>query len=272
MLDILLLAVVQGLTEFLPVSSSGHLVLLQHLLGSREGDLFLDVILHVGTLGSVVLVYRREVGRLLRCDRPALTYVLALAVGTLPAVAVGLLFKDAIESAFASPAFAAVGLLVTGGFLLSTRAARAGEDLPEPWSPRAVPLKKALLIGCAQALAICPGISRSGATITTSLWMGLGRAEAARFSFLLSVPAIGGALVLHLLSGDLDTRTGPLGLALGALVAMAVGLLAIRWTALAVVRQHFWKFAFYVIAVGLATLVVLWLAPESAVTPTGPAG
>ncbi len=259
MLDILILAVVQGLTEFLPVSSSGHLVLIQHLLGSREGDLFLDVVLHVGTLGSVLIVYRREVGRLLRCDRPALGYILALAVGTIPAVIVGLLLKDAIESVFMTPAFAAVGLLVTGAFLYSTRAARAGEDLPEPWQPRPVPLKKSFLIGCAQALAICPGISRSGATITTSLWLGLGRAEAARFSFLLSVPAIAGALVLHLLDGDLHTRTSPVGLAMGALVAMGVGLLAIRWTALAVVRQHFWKFAFYVVAAGLVTLGVLFL-------------
>jgi undecaprenyl-diphosphatase len=257
MLDVLLLAVVQGLTEFLPVSSSGHLVLLQHLLGSREGDLFLDVVLHTGTLGSVLVAYRREILRLLRLDRPARAYILALAVGTLPAVAVGLLLKDTVEAAFGSPYYAAVGLLVTGGLLLSTRAARSREDLPEPWQPRPVGLGKALLVGCAQALAICPGISRSGATIATSLWLQLGRAEAARFSFLLSVPAIGGALVLHLLEGELSTRTSPLGLVLSALVALLVGLLAIRWTALAVVQRHFWKFAFYVIPLGLVVLGVL---------------
>lgn len=272
MLDILLLAVVQGLTEFLPVSSSGHLVLLQDLMGSREGDLFLDIVLHMGTLGSVLLVYRREVRRLLRCDPPALGYVLALAVGTLPAVAVGLTLKDVVEAVFEAPVFAAAGLLVTGGLLLSTRAARAGEDLAGRWEPRPVPLTKSLLVGCAQALAICPGISRSGATIATSLWLGLGRAEAARFSFLLSVPAIAGALVLHLLDGELATRTGPLGLALGALVAMAVGLLAIRWTALAVVQHHFWKFAFYVIPLGLIALGVYWLAPDPSLTPVAPAG
>jgi undecaprenyl-diphosphatase len=272
MLDVLLLAVVQGLTEFLPVSSSGHLVLLQHLLGSDDGDLFLDVVLHTGTLGSVLVVYRREVLRLLRLDRPALLYLAALAVGTLPAVVVGLLAKDAIEAAFASPVYAAVGLLITGGLLFSTRAARAGEDLPAPWQPRPVALGKALLIGCAQALAICPGISRSGATIASSLWLRLGRAEAARFSFLLSVPAIAGALLLHLLEGDLVTRTSPGGLALGAVVALLVGLLAIRWTALAVVQRHFWKFAFYVLALGLVVLVLLWLAPGAVVTPAGPAG
>ena len=269
MLDLLILAVVQGLTEFLPVSSSGHLVLLQHAFGSEEGDLFLDIVLHFGTLGSVLVVYRREVLRLLKFDGVARRYVLALAVGTLPAVVVGLLLKDVIEAAFHAPVFAAAGLLVTGGVLLSTRLAQAGADLPEPWAPQAIPLKKSLLVGCAQALAICPGISRSGSTIAASLWLGLGRAEAARFSFLLSVPAIGGALVLALLDGDLSTRTGPVGLVLSALVAFAVGLVAIRWTRLAVIQQHFWKFAFYVIALGLVALVVLVLGPETGVTPAG---
>ncbi len=258
MLDILLLAVVQGLTEFLPVSSSGHLVLLQSLLGHHDGDLFLDIVLHTGTLGSVLVVYRREVLRLLRLDGPARGYVLALAVGTVPAVLVGLLLKDTVEAAFASPVFAAAGLLVTGVVLLSTRAASSPTDPSDTWQPRPVALKKALLIGCAQAVAICPGISRSGSTIGASLWLGLPRAEAARFSFLLSVPAIAGALVLHLLDGDLATRSGPVSLALGALVALAVGLLAIRWTALAVVQQHFWKFSFYVIPLGLVVLAVLY--------------
>ena len=132
MLDLLILAVVQGLTEFLPVSSSGHLVLLQHVFGSHEGDLFLDIVLHCGTLGSVLVVYRREVLRLLKFDGAARRYVLALAVGTLPAVAAGLLLKDIIEAAFHAPLFAAVGLLITGGVLLSTRLAQAGADLPEP--------------------------------------------------------------------------------------------------------------------------------------------
>jgi len=257
MLDILLLAVVQGLTEFLPVSSSGHLVLLQSLLGHHEGDLFLNVVLHAGTLGSVLVVYRREVLRLLRLDAPARGYVIALVVGTLPAVAVGLLLKDVVEAAFTSPIFAAVGLLVTGLVLLTTRAAHAKADAEGPWTPQAVPPLKALLIGCAQAVAICPGISRSGSTIGASLWLGLPRAEAARFSFLLSVPAIAGALVLQIIDGDFSTRSGAVGLGLAAVAAFAVGLLAIRLTALAVVRAHFWKFSFYVIPLGLVTLAIL---------------
>lgn len=266
MLDIILLAVVQGLTEFLPVSSSGHLVLLQHLLGSSEGDLFLDVVLHCGTLGSVLVVYRQDVWRLLRLDAPARLYILALAVGTLPAVAVGLLLKDVVEAVFASPVYAGVGLLVTGAVLLTTRLAPGRGDAPDTWEPRPVPLGKALLVGCAQAVAICPGISRSGSTIAASLWLGLARAEAARFSFLLSVPAIAGALVLHLLDGDLTTRASGVGLALAAVVAFGVGLVAIRWTTMAVVQKHFWKFSVYVLVLG-AVVVALVLAGVVAVTP-----
>ncbi len=260
-LSMLILAVVQGLTEFLPVSSSGHLVLVQHLLDTREGDVFFDVVLHLGTLGSVLVVYRKEVLRLLRLDRPARGYVLGLVVGTLPAVAVGLLAKDAIESVFASPSFAAAGLLVTAAVLFSTRAARPAAAGASPtWEPRPVAPWRALVIGCAQAVAILPGVSRSGSTIAASLWSGLERAEAARFSFLLSVPAILGALVLHLADGagrELGTPAAVAALAAAAVVAFAVGLLAIRWTALAVVQAHFWKFSGYCLVVGVVALLVL---------------
>jgi undecaprenyl-diphosphatase len=257
MFEILLLAVVQGLTEFLPVSSSGHLVLLQQWFGGHEGDLFLDVVLHAGTLGSVLIVYHRELLRLLRLDRPARGYVLALAVGTVPAVIVGLTLKDVVEVAFHSPLYVGIGLLITGVVLLSTRQVRPAQDVAGPWEPRPIALRKAFLIGCAQAIAICPGISRSGSTIAASLWLKVARAEAARFSFLLSVPAIAGALVLHLVQDDLTTRTSALGLILGALVALVVGLVAIRLTALAVVKRHFWKFAFYVLPLGVIVLIVV---------------
>ncbi len=258
MLQILILAIVQGLTEFLPVSSSGHLVLLQHWFGTAEGDLFLDVMLHIGTLGSVLFVFRREVRRLLALDRAALRYLLALAVGTLPAVAVGLSLRDTVAALFASPAAAAIALLVTAMILFSTRFTRErGEALPDPWQPRAPHLGRALLIGAAQALAITPGISRSGATIAASLWAGLPRAEAARFSFLLSVPAIAGALVLELISGDLPARGGWAGSLLGAAVAFLVGLAAIGWTARAVVGRFFWKFCFYCLALGVAVQIIL---------------
>jgi undecaprenyl-diphosphatase len=254
----LVLAAVQGLTEFLPVSSSGHLVLLQHLFGAHSGDLLFDVVLHGGTLGSVVVVYWRDLMRLLRLDAAARGYVLALAVGTVPAVLVGGLLGELVGRLFQSPLVAGGGLVVTAAMLFSTRRVRtAPMGGGEPWSPRVVPWRRALLVGCAQALAICPGISRSGATIASGLWLGLPRDEAARFAFLLSVPAIAGALLLQFLSGDLTTRTGAIGLVLSALIAFAVGLLAVRWTALAVIQRHFWKFGFYCLGLGVIVLATV---------------
>ena len=257
-LGMLVLAAVQGLTEFLPVSSSGHLVLMQSFLATREGDVLFDVVLHLGTLGSVLVAYRADVIRLLRLDAAARRYILALVVGTLPAVAIGLAFKDTIERLFHDPVFAASGLFVTAIVLFSTRfsgnAPGPGGAADAP--PEAPPLRSALLIGCGQAFAILPGISRSGSTIATSLWLGLPRAEAARFSFLLSIPAICGALVLQLLDRPALPSDWP-NLALAALTAFAVGLVALRWTALAVVQAHFWKFSIYCVVVGAVALMVL---------------
>jgi undecaprenyl-diphosphatase len=256
-LNMLLLAVAQGLTEFLPVSSSGHLVLLQHFMGVREGDVFFDIILHVGTLGSILVVYRREILRLLKFDRAGTRYLVSLAVGTLPAVVVGLLFRTHIEVLYHSPLVAAGGLVVTAGILFSTRFSKSRQVLDDPWEPRPPALGRALLIGVAQGFAIIPGISRSGFTIATALWAGMPRAEAARFSFLLAIPAVGGALVLQLMNGQ-SVRPGETGvLLLACLTAFAVGLVAIRWTALSIVQAHFWKFSFYCLAVGVVVLVVL---------------
>lgn len=258
-IQIMVLAIGQGLTEFLPVSSSGHLVLLQKWLGAHEGDLLLDVVLHGGTLGSVLVAYRREIARLLRFDRAALRYLLAIAVGTVPAVLVGAFLRPQVAQLFSSPRSAAVGLLVTAAFLATTRLTDREPPPPadQPWQPRPVPLGKALLIGGAQALAVAPGISRSGATIAASLWLALPRAEAARFSFLLAVPVIAGAVVLELASGQEMAWSGAVRLAVAALVACGVGLLAIRWTALAVVQRHFWKFSFYCLGLGIFALFVL---------------
>ena len=116
---------------------------------------------------------------------------------------------------------------------------------------------RALLIGVAQGFAILPGISRSGFTIATALWAGVPRAEAARFSFLLSIPAVGGALVLQLMDGQTSNPDETLRLLLAGLTAFAIGLLAIRWTALAVVQAHFWKFSFYCLFVGVVVLLIL---------------
>ena len=257
-LHMIVLAVVQGFTEFLPVSSSGHLVLIQHWMGARQGDVFFDVVLHCGTLVSVMVVYRRELLRLIRFDGPAVKYMFSLAVGTVPAVVVGFSAKDFIIGLFHSPLAAGFGLLVTALALTSTRWSRRQDAVrPEVWIPVSVSPVRALVIGLAQALAILPGISRSGMTITASLWIGLGKAEAARFSFLLSIPVILGALVLQLVDGVTVVPDRMFGLFASAAVAFLVGLLALRWTALAVVQAHFWKFGIYCLVLGTATILLL---------------
>jgi undecaprenyl-diphosphatase len=255
-LELILLAVIQGLTEFLPVSSSGHLVLLQNMTGAFVGDVSFDIILHLGTLMAVLVVYRREVLRLLRFDAAAVQYIFAMFIGTLPAVAVGLLLKDWITGLFHSNYTTAAALIVTGLILLSTRRAPGISRVnAAEWQPSAPPVKSAFLIGCAQALAIMPGISRSGSTIAASLWLKLERAEAARFSFLLSVPAILGALVLNLLGGIEPSPAGTGWLVVGAFIAFLVGLVAIKLTALLVVQRHFWKFALYCLPLGVLVLI-----------------
>lgn len=206
----LLLGVLQGLTEFLPVSSSGHLVIAQHFLpGFGEANLLFDTIVHCGTLIAVVVYFRKIIITLLRDAALSLKslrinatetagesvrYCYFLAVATLPAGVVGGFAKDSIESLFSSPMAAASCLIVTGIILAISDVLRR----PEGTLTKKLTTSSALLIGVAQAFAITPGISRSGSTIAVALMLGLGSTEAATFSFLLSIPAIAGALVLQL--------------------------------------------------------------------------
>ncbi|MFW6206187.1 MAG: undecaprenyl-diphosphate phosphatase, partial [Gemmatimonadota bacterium] len=187
-IDAIVLGLVQGLTEFLPVSSSGHLVMAQTFLGVPAPGVFLEVVLHVATLLSVVVVYRRKlttlaVGGLVRRDPAELRYIWMLVLATLPVVVIGLLFRDGIEAAFDTPYVTGFMLLVTGAILASTTWSRTG-GVREPRAGHAVGM------GLAQCLALFPGISRSGSTIAAGLWLDLDGERAAEFSFLMSIPAI----------------------------------------------------------------------------------
>ena len=196
--------------------------------------------------------------RLVRLDAPAVKYLLCLGLGTVPAGLVGYLARDIIMGLFHSPLTAGFGLLVTAGALFSTRwSSRDNSPAQEEWEPTPIHPARVLVIGMAQALAILPGISRSGLTITASLWIGLARAEAARFSFLLSIPAIAGALVLQLAEGATVVSGQIFGLAVAAAAAFLVGWLALRLTALAVVQAHFWKFGIYCLVMGLITVLIM---------------
>lgn len=274
--DAIILGIVQGLTEFLPVSSSGHLVMTDWLLGLAIPGVLVEVVLHVGTLISVMIVYRSRLLRLavgaMRGERASWTYLLLLALATLPAVVVGLFFKDAIEGLFDTPAVTGWMLLLTGFLLYSTRWARnrapghqepdaaaeveGAEQAARPAHASPVGWAVALAMGVAQAFAILPGISRSGSTITMGLWTRVDAVRAAEFSFLMSIPAIAGAAVLQL--GELEGLSvgwGPL--AAGFVAALVAGVVAIQSLVWLLRRQAFHQFAYYLWPIGILFLYLV---------------
>lgn len=255
LLESLILGIIQGATEFLPVSSSGHLVMGQYFLGLRLPGVTFEVAVHVGTLISIALVYRTRIlelvqGVVKRQDE-ALRFVALVALATVPAGLVGVFLGDLVEGLFDDPRVTGVALLVTGTFLWTTRAAAArGLDRdPTVWI--------ALAIGLAQALAITPGISRSGATVTMALWMGLQPRRAAEFAFLMAIPAIAGAGVLELRHLGTEGGVGFGPLLLGSVAAAVTGVLAIRLFLVLLDREAFHRFALYCWAAGLIFLGVL---------------
>lgn len=254
--DAVILGLVQGLTEFLPVSSSGHLVMAQAFLGVPSPGVFLEVALHLATLISVMVVYRRRLGQLIvgafRRDRDALRYIGLLILATIPVAVIGFLFRGPIENAFDTPYVTGFMLLVTGGLLWSTSWGDADRPHDETRTRHAV------FMGLIQCLALLPGISRSGSTIAAGLWSGLRGERAAEFSFLMSLPAIGGAALLQAaeLEGSIALG-GPL--IAGFVVALVSGVAAIRSLVWLVQRQGFHHFAWYVWAVGLFFLAYLYI-------------
>lgn len=255
MIRYLLLGMVQGLTEFLPISSSGHLVLAEKLLKIDPPGVLLEAILHLGTLLAVLFVFRKDVIRLARGtvkktqERNELG---RLVVGTLPIAILGFLFREWIEAAFSCVLLVGICLIITGGvLLLADRASRSAHR-------DEVHLLDSLLIGLAQAGALLPGISRSGATIATGMLAGIQGRVAARFSFLLSIPAIlggGGFKLYEALREPTAYKSEWVGLLLGALVAAFVGALAIKGLLAIIARGKLKAFGFYCLALGLASLI-----------------
>lgn len=259
-LKTMVLGLIQGATEFLPISSSGHLVLTEALLGVNEGGLLLEVTLHAGTLLAVLVYYRRRIGWMLtegarggEQGKDARRWILWIVLGTLPAVIVGLGFQDGIARLFDSPRFALWGLIVTGAILISTFRLE-GRD-----RPAAGPA--GLVMGIAQAFSILPGVSRSGSTIAAGMWWGVNRAEAAEFSFLLSLPAIAGAMLLQGLDllggGTVATSETAVGLVAGFVVSFAAGYAAIAVLLGVLRRRGLAPFAWYCWAVGIIGLLVI---------------
>ncbi len=254
-----ILGIVQGLSEFLPISSSGHLMLAQKLLGVQEPGMLLTILMHVGTLAAVLAVFWRDWWQMLKNPFKNHTFWM-LVLATLPAVVAALLFEDQINALFTGW-FLGISFLITAALLLTTefigkRAAQA-RHATQTADTGAVQNKHALAMGAMQAVAILPGVSRSGSTIVGGLWSGLNRATAAKFSFMMSVPAILGSLVFELkdLFGDGSALSGGgFALAVGVVAAAVSGFLAIRWMLRLVQRTSLKWFALYVAIIGLLVL------------------
>lgn len=250
-----MLSVLQGLTEFLPVSSSGHLVVGGALLrAGDEGGLLLEVTLHLGTLCAVLFFYRSDITALVRgCiagEKPQLALLGLLALASVPAGILGVMAGEEMEGLFGSPGTVALLLVLNGMILLSSRVIPQGTGArPGPWG--------ALLAGMAQAAAIMPGISRSGATITALTASGVSRVDAARFSFLMSIPAIAGAGALHCTRlQTLPTADLPV-LAAGFAISALSGLAALRLLVGMLRDGRFWLFGVYCIVAGGVSAIVL---------------
>lgn len=258
----ILLAIIQGLTEFLPVSSSGHLALVEHLFGIRgEGagtSVLFEIAVHVGTLGAIVLVYRGKIRELLSNlvsfirsglritgeSGTGVRYLGWIVLGSVPAGLIGVLLHDPITGLFNAPRVTAALLVATGLFLFLGRNRTGGGGLTW-WI--------VLLIGAAQAVAVLPGCSRSGWTITTALLLGVGFELAAEFSFLLSIPAIIGALVFELIGGTPEAVIADLPvLLMAAVVSFLAGWAALRLILGALRAGIMHRFGFYLVPVGIA--------------------
>ncbi len=257
LIQAIVLGLVQGATEFLPVSSSGHLVLLQYVWGMPEGvRVALTAVLHIGTAAAVVGYFRRRLIGILRGlaarqqESRIQSWLMVgyMAVGSVPAAIVGLLFRHRFEAVFSEPRFVGAMLLATGTLLFATRFKGSG------W--RGQGWMVALVVGLAQAVAILPGISRSGATIAVAIYLGMTRRDAFEFSFLLSIPVVLGAAVVELRGIDYGL-VGVAPVVIGIGVALLAGVGALVLLRRAVLGRWFHWFAGYCWVAGLLVLLLL---------------
>ena len=264
-----ILGIVQGLAEFLPISSSGHLALLQYFFGVESDSVLLfTVMMHVGTLVSVFIIYRKDIWALLKelcytikdlCTgkgprinaNPMRRMGFMIIVATIPTAIIGLLFEDFFESLYASIVSIALGLIFTGIILLV--AERMGRSDKGPMEMK---WRHAIFIGCMQGIAICPGVSRSGSTLFGGLIAGLKREFAVEFAFLISIPSILGSVILEMpkaIAGGADaSMIGPI--ILGVILAMISGIVAIKAMIKVVTGKRLFGFSIYVWLVAAAVL------------------
>ncbi|MEE9372448.1 MAG: undecaprenyl-diphosphate phosphatase [Saprospiraceae bacterium] len=255
-LKAIILGIVQGLTEFLPVSSSGHLEIVNHFMNSSsriDSDLTMVIITHLGTALSIVYVFRDDILSILKSlvtfnRNDDFDFSMKILLSMIPALIIGLAFEDFIEDLFASSTLIYVGafLCITALVLWFTPKENTNEKVTFP---------TALGIGVAQAIAILPGISRSGMTIATALYLGVDKARAARFSFLMLLPVIFGKVILDVVGGDLTVTTDQAYPVIAALISsFIVGIWACKWMIQIVKKSNLRYFAIYCLIVGLLVI------------------
>lgn len=267
----LALGAIQGLTEFLPVSSSGHLVLFQHLFGLKEPELLFDISLHAGTLAAVSVVFFHEIQKIVSAlvrlpalikeaggikplfrENEEIRIAVFILVGSIPTAVLGLFIKSEADRIFGTPWVSGLMLLVTGTFLWFTKKiTREGRSIKQ------LTIKDAFIIGFVQGVAVLPGISRSGATISAALFLGMERGSAGSFSFLLSIPAVFGALLLSLNSPLTQGSVSEKIMLFGAVTAAVVGFFALKVLLRAVKSGRLHYFAPYCWAVGSIALAII---------------
>ena len=242
--------IVQGVTEFLPISSSGHLVILHHYFGFKEPQLLFDLFLHIGTLFAVVVYFWRDIIKVVTTQRRFLLYII---IGTIPTALIGYFLKDISESCFANIKIVGIMLLVTAVFLFT--ADWAGRRKHGTAQARRINWFEALVIGIVQGTAVIPGISRSGLTVSSAMLLNVDKTQAIRFSLLLSIPAIIGALVLKFIwAGEAVKCTSYM--AIGAFFAFLFGLGAIYILIKSVISGNLKFFGFYCLLAGGVILVL----------------
>jgi len=265
LIKVVALGILQGLSEFLPISSSGHLVIAEHLMNFNESGLAFEVFVHFGSLLAVLWVFRKEIIHLLAAipaifklsspelDKEKRSYALLdiyIIIASIPAALIGIAFEDQIAVIFEDHIFAICMLFITGVIVWSSRYTREKNKAFDPGS--------SFLIGCAQAIAILPGISRSGSTIVTALWLGIPRENAAKFSFLMSAPVIFGATVLKARQVFVTplSQSESEHLIIASLAALISSYFAIRWLLEIIRRKKLEWFGLYCMVISLVGLTV----------------
>jgi undecaprenyl-diphosphatase len=251
----IILAIVQGVTEFLPISSSGHLVILQKLFNFSQPPVLFDILVHVGTLGAIIFYFKKELimltKKIIKKEKTELNISLMIAIGTLPAAIIGIFLQGYIIQIFNSLKLVGISLLITAGFLFSSKFIK----IPRK-DFKYLNWKDALFVGFFQALAILPGVSRSGSTIVAGLWRDLERRPAFLFSFYLAIPAILGALILQI--PDLIYRPhfyvneGILGM----IIAGIIGYFSLGILEKSLKSAKLYWFGFYCLIAGVLILIV----------------